>query len=406
MGEEGWVMRYKKLFTLYRVRNKKGKFIYHFKIWNEEGTKRISHSTGCTSKCKAEAYALAFVLDPVKKAALLQVEPEKSQSDTLFKDYAKYWWDWDRCPYVLARRRRGTEEHPGIKKSYTESARMWKEDYLMRYLGKYRISELTSVKIELMMRKLKSVDKLSPKSINNIRSVLSVMLNEAVKDGILKTNPVNKVLPMIVVKKEKELLTKEEAGNLLNINNFYKYWDGNYKLYSMNLLAALTGMRLGEIRGLRIQDIHENEIHIEHSFGKYGLTTTKTSENRTIPISNEIRAMLITVHSEYSGKSEYVFSGKTGGAIDSSAATTAFKKALKRAGISEEERIRRGLTFHSWRHFFATSCVAANIQSSKIMKATGHKSESMLSHYTSLRTGDSDEIIELQENLGNLFKKN
>ena len=64
-----------------------------------------------------------------------------------------------------------------------------------------------------MMRKLKSADKLSPKSINNIRSVLSIMLNEAVKDGILKTNPVNKVLPMIVIRKEKVLLTKEEVAH-------------------------------------------------------------------------------------------------------------------------------------------------------------------------------------------------
>ena len=405
MSEEGWLMRYRKLFTLYKVKNKKGKIIYHFKIWNEEGTRRISHSTGCTSKCKAEAYALAFVLDPEKKASLLHIEPEKKPSDALFKDYAKNWWDWDRCPYVLARRRRGTEEHPGIKKSYTESAKMWKENYLIRYLGKYRLSEIDSERIESMMRKLKSADKLSPKSINNIRSVLSIMLNEAVKDGILKTNPVNKVLPMIVIRKEKVLLTKEEAGRLLNISNFNEYWDGNYKLYAMNLLAALTGMRLGEIRALRIQDIHENEIHVEHSFGKYGLTTTKTSETRDIPISRELRAMLITVHTENSNRSEYIFSGSNCKTISIGAATAAFKKALKRAGISEEEREKRGLTFHSWRHFFATNCVAANIQNSKIMKATGHKSEAMLSHYTSLRKGDSEEIIELQESLGELFKK-
>ena len=65
-------------------------------------------------------------------------------------------------------------------------------------------------------------------------------------------------------------------------------------------------------------------------------------------------------------------------------ARKAFYKALEKIGISEEERARRGITFHSWRHKFATDCVKANMHPLKIMALTGHKNAEMLFRYTDL----------------------
>ena len=62
----------------------------------------------------------------------------------------------------------------------------------------------------------------------------------------------------------------------------------------------------------------------------------------------------------------------------------AYYKALERIGIDEEERRGRGLTFHSWRHKFATECVKANMHPLKITAITGHKSINMLYRYTDL----------------------
>ena len=62
----------------------------------------------------------------------------------------------------------------------------------------------------------------------------------------------------------------------------------------------------------------------------------------------------------------------------------AFYKAMDGIGINEEERKRRGITFHSWRHKFATDCVKANMHPLKITALTGHKSLDMLYRYTDL----------------------
>ena len=62
----------------------------------------------------------------------------------------------------------------------------------------------------------------------------------------------------------------------------------------------------------------------------------------------------------------------------------AFYKAMDGIGINEEDRKRRGITFHSWRHKFATDCVKANMHPLKITALTGHKSHDMLYRYTDL----------------------
>ena len=62
----------------------------------------------------------------------------------------------------------------------------------------------------------------------------------------------------------------------------------------------------------------------------------------------------------------------------------AFYKAMDGIGINEEDRKRRGITVHSWRHKFATDCVKANMHPLKITALTGHKSHDMLYRYTDL----------------------
>lgn len=390
-------MRYRKLFTLYKVKSSSKKPIYHFRIWSADGTKRISHSTGCTSKERAYAYALNYVLDPAKKESLIQCA-EETQKDVLFKDFAKNWWKWDLCPYVLARRRRGTPSHPGIKRSYTEQARRRTELYLIPYLGREKLESITPQKIEWFLGKLKTEQEQGHKTINNIRFLLNIMCNEAVKEGKLKNNPVAKTLPMYLEDKKLDILTNDEAAELLDINNLERCWKGNITYYGMSSLAAMSGMRIGEIRALKIQDICGNELNVDKSLSKYGMTTTKTSEKRRIPISDEMKKFLIYSYSLHASTTDFVFSVGDG-PVAESGARDALKHALAEIGISEEQRKKRGITFHKWRDFFTTICVASNISTMKIKKVTGHKSDSMVSHYTNLRQGDTKEILEMQEAL-------
>ena len=402
-------MRHRNLYSLYKVKRKGKKPIYHFRIWSKDGRKRISHTTGCTSKERASAYAhayaLATFLEREKVISLGEFEIfQVPQRQLLFRDYAKNWWKWDKCPYVLARRHRGTKNHPGIKRSYTEQARRRTELYLIPYLGDEELRSITPRKIEWFQGKLKKEHGLSPKTINNIRSLLSIMFNEAKKEGLITTNPVSLTLPMIVDAPQPAILTNEEAADLLNINNLKKYWNDNITYYSVNLLAATTGMRIGEIRALKISDMEGDELYVSKNLSKYGMTTTKTSEKRRIPLSPELKKILIYNYSMHSSKTDFIFSCNGNGPIAESGARDALKAALEKKGISNSQRKERGITFHKWRDFFTTNCVAANISSVKIKKVTGHKSDNMLEHYTNLRTGDSNEILELQKEIVKHFE--
>ena len=52
-------------------------------------------------------------------------------------------------------------------------------------------------------------------------------------------------------------------------------------------------------------------------------------------------------------------------------------------GISEEDRRARGLTFHSWRHWY-NSMLRGKVADHTLRALTGHKSEAMTDNYTEI----------------------
>jgi integrase len=46
--------------------------------------------------------------------------------------------------------------------------------------------------------------------------------------------------------------------------------------------------------------------------------------------------------------------------------------AFEKIGINDDERKKRNITFHSWRHFFNTRLRMANIADSKVQSVTGY----------------------------------
>ena len=74
-------------------------------------------------------------------------------------------------------------------------------------------------------------------------------------------------------------------------------------------------------------------------------------------------------------------------------------KALKNIGISYEEKLKRNLSFHAWRHFLNTLLLTSNVGLSKVQKVTGHKSLKMTDHYTHFDTKQFTEVVEVQNNL-------
>ena len=393
-------MKYRRKYTLFRVKTK-GKPMWYFRIYLPDGTRR-SKSTGCRSKEKAMMYVDSVLADDAKIRKVFESDlivsfdntntpiqfadiPQQSTGKT-FNEFASPWWDWENCPYVLARRAAGTENHPGIKQSYVKNARLWTQNYLIPFFRKYKLHEINVDMINNFWMILKDKYGLAPKTINNIRSIFMVIMKDAVSRNLIPSNPVEKTIPRTVEKKKHELLTDEECSRLFDMDRIDEIWNGKIVYYVYSFVAGLTGLRAGELLALTINEVKQDRIYVKRSYNEsYGMSTTKTSEERIVPITSEIyRYLYVAWQSHPNDDADFIFSFDGKKPMNEGRARAAFYRAMERIGISEKERKRRGITFHSWRHKFTTDCVKSNMHPEKIMALTGHRSSQMLSRYTDL----------------------
>ena len=120
-------------------------------------------------------------------------------------------------------------------------------------------------------------------------------------------------------------------------------------------------MRLGEILALRRRDFDDSYVYVSHSWGAmFGLKGTKNGFSRKVPLHPEVRDVLLELAASnpYTGGKEdedaYLFWGRmptkpVGGKY----IREGFYYAMETIGINEDERKRRNIVFHSWRHFHA-----------------------------------------------------
>jgi integrase len=234
----------------------------------------------------------------------------------------------------------------------------------------------------------------SPATGNDAVKVLRIMLSWAVKKGFIKNNPCNNVKPLREGIKKRELLENEEVRKLFGAE-WEKYWENEMYCF-VNKLAACTGMRIGELLGLKGQFVVDNKIIVNGQYGAYGYTDTKTHKSRCIPVPSVVLDELY----EYKRRNGngYLFSTNGGETpISRSAVSVAFKKALTALGISREEQIKRGLTFHLWRHFCNTSLLLAAVPLVKVQEIIGHLSTKTTERYTQIKGSDLDDVTTAQE---------
>ena len=248
--------------------------------------------------------------------------------------------------------------------------------------------------IETWLERLVDRKRLSNKSADNILSILSVMLEEARRQGLAKTNPCREVRPFAKDMKVRGIFTIDEARRLLTTPSL---WD-NPVAYAASLLAACTGMRLGEVRALRACDIRDGYIHVEHSVDLHGnLKSTKTGDVRDLPLPPRIMGELLDLK-KHVGPEEKLFS-VAGKPVSSELIRDGLYRAMARMGVTEEERRKRNITFHSWRHFLNSQLLSHGINESKTRKITGHSTESMTEHYTHFLVKDFEDVLQITEDI-------
>lgn len=357
-----------------------GRVVYYYYTYDKDGNRR-KFSTGRTTK----AAALAYCLDLSRAGLLVPAEKNNATFENFYKDF----WDWEKSTYLKKERLRGHEL--GKKTAYNRQIAL--KNMIEPYFAKLKVKDITKTKLENWLLALADRG-FKPGSINQARIILNIMLEYAVEQGYLAANPCRVVKPFVDRPEARGVLDLMECNELFNPKNIGIYWNDNRITYAANLLSALTGMRLNEVRALRRQDIKDGYLLVEHSIDNFGLKDTKNHKSREIPISSELQTILVDICPAEGG---FVFSvdGKEPSPVYS-IVTGGLYKALAAMGISKEERQRRNICFHSWRHFYNTMLRAGNVSEAKIRAITGHSDERMTDRYTHFTHKELAEIASVQ----------
>jgi integrase len=146
-------------------------------------------------------------------------------------------------------------------------------------------------------------------------------------------------------------------------------------------------MRIGEIRALRICDIHEKYIYVEHNWSAVdgGLKKTKNKKTREVPIMPELYEEILAYITKFQLGTRldgFLFPGVYSDSKPYSLEKIErdFKDALGKIGIDEAMRRERKIVFHSWRHFMAKNL--AQVTTRNIAKKIlGQETDSVFERY-------------------------
>ncbi len=305
-------------------------------------------------------------------------------------EFSVGWWDRRTCEYLKSRMTRRK-----ISTSYErEGKRNLVQDILPAF-GKKKLDAITSHDIDAWMVAYVARGR-AGQSVNRMFAILKIMLDQAVKKGYIDRNPCGNVKRVAVERKNVEILTSEEVRKLFAPSTVEGFW-GDEMHCLANMLSATTGLRIGEIQGLKGKFVFDDYVLVCAQYnGYHEYTDTKTHDERNVTIPKMVAEGLAKL--KVVNGSGYLFS-RDGGAtpISRYAISTHFQRALAAIGINREEQVRRNLTFHKWRHFFNTTLRMGNVADSKVRKLTGHKSDAMTELYTHFDTRAFGDVKRIQE---------
>jgi integrase len=200
--------------------------------------------------------------------------------------------------------------------------------------------------------------KVSNNTVHRELTCLKTMFSKAVQSGKASNNPVKRVRMVPDSTGRLRFLTKEESRRLVE-------GCGNV-LRPIVVFALHTGMRRGEILGLRWQDMDWDNKTLWIGEGKGGRGEYVPIDEKTI---SELRGL------KKDTKNPWVFArGEKEHYRDF---RKRFAKALKKAGITD-------CTFHTLRHTFASHLVMAGVDLATVRELMRHKSYEMTLRYAHL----------------------
>ncbi len=251
--------------------------------------------------------------------------------------------------------------------------------HIKDYMGHRKIVDIERTEVLELQAKLSK--KLKPVSVNYVITVLNIILNDALKSGIISTNPASKI--KTIEQEEKAAETIHRALTLEEQETFMKALEGSYYYHYMALMLC-TGMRCGEVGALTWNDIDykNNVIHINKtvtrdSHNKLVIGSPKTKAGkRDIPLNDRIIKILEDRKGMYNNilpfSTTNIFMSVYGNFVANSQINCEILRVLNRLnkkGVHIDK-----FTSHAFRDTFATRYIEQGGQMQTLKELLGHAS--------------------------------
>lgn len=262
------------------------------------------------------------------------------------------------------------EKKKYVKKSTYAAYQLLIQNHIKPYFGDlYKVNE---EKVQqFVFDKLDAG--LSEKTIRDIIIVLKMILKFGIKNGYLEYVQIDAKFPSKQEKKDLDVLSKADQ------KKFMEHLRNNFTFKNLGIFICLsTGMRIGEICGLRWCDVDtvEEVIKVRHTLQRIYiiegetrhtellLDTPKTANSvRDIPMSSELLKMLKSLN-KVVNENYYVISNDIK-PIEPRTYRNYYKKLCRQLDIPE-------LKFHGLRHSFATRCIESKADYKTVSVLLGH----------------------------------
>jgi len=258
-------------------------------------------------------------------------------------------------------------------------------EQLMTFLanmGQKEVSEIHREELEAFLKKL-SADSYTPKSISRKINAMKTFFRFLKASGALTLDPAVEIAHPKYEVKPPRILSKLEYRALRDACR------GDIRMYAIVELFLQTGVRIGELANLTVEDVKENELLVAAQEGH---------AERTIPLNKaakeavsrylDLRGKVLPAGKEV--KSKALFITKTGRPLLIRNIRTAIDRYFRLAGIE-------GAKVNDLRHTFIAHHLMAGTPITTLSMLVGHKRLSTTEKYLELVKGQQADKVKLEE---------
>ena len=219
-------------------------------------------------------------------------------------------------------------------------------------------SNVTSKEVEELKAEVAGAH--APATVNQYLKLLKAVYNRAIRQGRLTRNPVTPVRLYRENNARNRCLSPDEEARLVGALPD--------RLRFLVIVALHTGMRRGELRALRWQDV-------DFATGAIRVRQDKAGDGRWVTINSVARDALLAVKRDQKILSAYVFCSPEGRFLHNF--ERYWRPALRAAKIPD-------FRFHDLRHTFASRLAMAGVDLYTVQRAGGWKTQTMVQRYAHL----------------------